>query len=54
LFAGLASQISLLTSVAGSTLLGQANTLVFDNILATATTAAQAYVTKYGAATPAA
>lgn len=52
LFAGLANQISLLTSIAGSTLLGQANTMIFDSILQTATTAAQAYVTKYG--TPAA
>jgi hypothetical protein len=48
LFGGLANQIALLTSVAGSTLVGQANTVIFDSILQTATTTAQAYVTKYG------
>ena len=50
LFASLANQASLLTSIAGSTLLGQANTAILDSILATATTTAQAYVTKYKAA----
>jgi hypothetical protein len=52
LFASLSTQISLLTTIAGSTLLGQANTVILDSVLATATTTAQAYVTKYG--TPAA
>jgi hypothetical protein len=45
--AALANQVALLTSIAGSTLLGQAATTVFDSILTTATTAAQAYITKY-------
>lgn len=54
LLAAVSNQLALLSNVAGSTLLGQANTAILDSILATATTAAQAYVTKYGAAAPAA
>lgn len=52
LFAALSNQVALLTNIAGSTLLGQASSEVMTSILATATTTAQAYVTKYG--TPAA
>jgi hypothetical protein len=50
LFAALSNQISLLTSVAGSTLLGQAAGDVMSSILSTANTVAQAYITKYSAA----
>jgi hypothetical protein len=50
LFASLSTQIALLTNIAGSTLLGLTNTVIFDSVLSTATTAAQAYVTKYGTA----
>lgn len=50
LFAGLANQISVLTNIAGSTLIGQAATTIMDSILATATATAQAYVAKYAAA----
>lgn len=49
LLASLSSQISLLTNVAGSTLLGQAASQIFDSVLATATTTAQAYIVKYSA-----
>lgn len=52
LFAGIANQLSLLGAVAGSTILGQTATTILDSILMTATTAANAYVTKYGAAPP--
>ena len=52
LSAAIANQIALVTNIAGSTLLGQANTQVMDSILATGTATAQAYVAKYG--TPAA
>lgn len=47
LLASLSSQVSLLTNIAGSTLLGQAATEIFDSVLATATATAQAYVKKY-------
>lgn len=50
LFASLSSQISLLSVISGSTLIGQASTVVLDSILATATATAQAYITKYGSA----
>jgi hypothetical protein len=50
LFATIGNQVALLSSVSGGTLLGQAATAIADNILATATTCAQAYVTKYSAA----
>ena len=50
LFASLSNQAALLTTIAGSTLLGQANTVILDSILATATATAQAYVAKYKAA----
>jgi hypothetical protein len=53
LFAGIANQLSILSNLAGSTLLGQANTVILDSILTIATTAAQAYVQKYGASAPA-
>jgi len=48
-FAALGNQVALLTSVAGSTLLGQSASAVLTAILSTATAAAQAYVTKYAA-----
>lgn len=56
LFAALSNQVSLLTSVAGSTLLGQGVSDVMNSVLATATATAQAYVAKYStpAAAPAA
>ncbi len=54
LFGSVANQISLLTNIAGSTLVGQGATLVLDNVLATATAAAQAYVAKYSPAPAAA
>ena len=52
LFAALSNQIALLTSIAGSTLLGQANTAILDSVLATATTVAQTYVAKYSVPPP--
>lgn len=51
LFAALSNQVSLLTNIAGSTLLGQAASDVMNSILTTATTTAQAYVTKYNVPT---
>lgn len=48
LFAALSNQVSLLTSVVGSTLLGQGVTQVMNSVLTTATATAQAYVAKYG------
>jgi hypothetical protein len=53
LFAALSNQISLLTSVSKSTLLGQGVSDVMNSVLATATSTAQAYVVKYSQ-TPAA
>lgn len=50
LFAALSKQISILTEVAGSTLIGQGATVIMDSILAAASSVAQAYVTKYSAA----
>lgn len=50
LLASLSTQVSVLTNIAGSTLLGQASTEIFDSILAVATATAQAYVKKYSAA----
>jgi hypothetical protein len=47
LLASLSTQISILTNIAGSTLLGQASTVIFDSVLATATATAQAYAKKY-------
>jgi hypothetical protein len=47
LFASLSTQLSLLTTIAGSTLLGQSSTIILDAILTTATATARAYVTKY-------
>jgi len=47
LLGSVAKQIALLTTIAGSTLIGQAATDVLDSIVTTANTAAQAYVTKY-------
>lgn len=52
LLASVSTQLSLLSNIAGSTLIGQASTVILDSVLGTATTAAQAYVAKYG--TPAA
>jgi|ERR1700685_1017257 len=49
LLGAVSQQLSLLSNIAGSTLLGQANTAILDSILATGTTAAQAYITKYSA-----
>ncbi len=55
LLASLANQVALLTSIAGSTLLGQAQTAILDSILNTATATANAYVAQYTPpATPAA
>lgn len=52
LFASLGNQIAVLTQVAGSTLLGQASSVVITAILNTASATAQAYVTQYGPAVP--
>lgn len=48
LLASVSNQLSLLSNIAGSTLLGQANTVILDSILATATNVAHAYLVKYG------
>lgn len=49
LFTALAQQVSLLTNVAGSTLIGQAATEIMNSILTTASSVAQSYITKYTA-----
>jgi hypothetical protein len=50
LLASLSNQVALLTTIAGSTLIGQANTQIFDSVLAAATATAQAYISKDSAA----
>jgi len=52
LFATIGNQVTLLNSVAGGTIIGQAATAIATDILNAGTACAQAYVTKYG--TPAA
>lgn len=54
LLASVSNQLALLSSIAGSMLVGQANTAILDSILATGTTAAEAYMAKYSAAASAA
>lgn len=46
LSAAIANQIALVTSIAGSTLIGQAATDVMDSILAVGTATAQVYIAK--------
>ena len=54
LFATIGNQVALVNSVAGSTIIGAAATSIATEILNAGTTCAQAYVTKYGTAAPAA